>query len=187
MLYACLYQHQPPPPLIKERRRKKSDATQPLPPAVAVSPRLSRARRTQTGQHATKTKTKTKTKRRHRGSDCISGSNPITPPQRPVRGRVPPYPFLVRVPTEPSQPWPCVRVVWCGSPRAAASACGPWLPSRSRELMLGGEGRRRWRRTRTPEATEIVRGGEPGTIRTGRAAGPAVHRTTAGHRTTTTW
>ena len=59
MLYACMYQHQPPPPLIKERRRKKSDATQPLPPAVAFSPRLSRARRTQTGQHATKTKNKT--------------------------------------------------------------------------------------------------------------------------------
>jgi len=39
--------------------------------------------------------------------------------------------------------------------------------------MLGGEGRRRWRSTRTREVTEIVRGGEPGAIRTGRAAGAA--------------
>jgi hypothetical protein len=151
--YGCLYQHQPPfgNQGVEERRDEKkkrmrrTNATQPLPPA-------SRAHK-QAAQHATKNE-KAKP---GRGLHCVSQSDHSSIPNgRPVRSGPVPPPSEIR--SEPSQPCPCVRVVWL-SPRGG-SIC-VWPPVAFAEPQaVARQGRQAPTAPHAHQVTEIVRDGE---------------------------
>jgi hypothetical protein len=120
--------------------------------------------------------TRQRTKKPNPAGGCIASPNQITPPS-PTAVRSGPVQSRRHPKSDPSQANRARACVWCGSPRAAAaSACGPRLPSRSRKLLLGREGRRQRHRTRTRSRRSCA---------TERAEAGAARDRLAAHRTTT--
>jgi hypothetical protein len=121
--------------------------------------------------------TRQRKKKPNPAGGCIASPNQITPPSpTAVRsGPVRSSPAAIR--SEPSQPWPCVRVVWL-SPRGG-SIC-VWPPVAFAEPQAAArQGRQAPTAPHAHQVTEIVRDGEStGPIAIGRT--PHHHTATCG-------